>query len=401
MSDYKRAVITGIGIVSPIGIGCKEHWKSLKVNGSGIKDLISKRQEYFPFKYGAFIENFEIKNYFNNFRIIRNLNYANQYAMLAADLALKDSKEYHHIPPERRGIFLLTGMGQIDENDLEQTVAYCDKNSTFSYKLFGERGIKLMNPLLPIKFVPNTGLAAISIQFGFMGPNIVASPFESETVALVEEAVMSIINDEADICLVGGADAPFCVSIMGNLATLRKEKLLGDNVNNIDDRLILGEGAAFLVLEDAEKAIAQGKKVYGYIDETCFVSLGDDIENENAMKNSYEYVVGKCMKNNDIDVAILTDNGMGVTKQVEDGFWTDKTNKYGEKIDIVSLEQYTGYLPCASLLLNICQACLMIRNRSLPTCNEKRNDRLEAVLVCGSSISNGLSAITVKRFGSA
>jgi 3-oxoacyl-(acyl-carrier-protein) synthase len=103
MGNQRKAVITGIGIVSPAGIGHECHWSNLRAGINFIRDL-RLDEEYWPFRYGGRVENFELSpNY--SVKISRNLNRVNRLAILAAELALKDSGITREFNPEKSGVF--------------------------------------------------------------------------------------------------------------------------------------------------------------------------------------------------------------------------------------------------------------------------------------------------------
>lgn len=394
MSKSRSVAITGIGIVSPLGIGHKAHWQGLDTGNTAVRMLQFQRHEYFPFKYGCTIEDFDIKNYFTA-KITKHLNRSNQFALLAASLAIQDANLSPNIPPNRKGLFFLTGMGFVDENDLEEAIDYCSMEGNFSYHLMGEKGIKLINPLLPVKSLPNTGLGAISMHFNFQGPNLVASPFESETPALLGEATRSIIDGKADICLIGGSDAPFYVSIIGYLSAIGKLGGASVTENEIFDNVKLGEGSVFIVLEDAERALAEDKHIYGFINEYIGTTVGGNEWDYQELSRAYEFSINKMIKYNHPDLAIISDNGIGVVTDVEKNFWSYLNTGREKVIDTVSFKNNTGYFTASSLLFDICHACLISKNNRLPGRIDDSTKKYDSILVCGISFSQGVSTITV------
>jgi 3-oxoacyl-(acyl-carrier-protein) synthase len=103
MDNKRKAVITGIGIVSPAGIGHESHWRNVRADMNFVKDL-QLDEEYWPFRYGGLVGNVELPTNCN-VKIVRNLNRANRMAVLAAGLALKDAALEGRYNPEKSGVF--------------------------------------------------------------------------------------------------------------------------------------------------------------------------------------------------------------------------------------------------------------------------------------------------------
>jgi 3-oxoacyl-(acyl-carrier-protein) synthase len=104
MGNQRKAVITGIGIVSPAGIGYERHWSNVRAGMNCIRDLRQGEGEHWPFRYGGRVENCELPSNYS-VKLARNLNRANRLAIVAAGLALEDAGIAGGFNPETSGVF--------------------------------------------------------------------------------------------------------------------------------------------------------------------------------------------------------------------------------------------------------------------------------------------------------
>jgi hypothetical protein len=279
-------------------------------------------------------------------------------------------------------------LGQVEEEQLEQAVQYCNVNGEFSYKMLGTKGMKLIDPFLPVRSLPNIGLGMIAIIFGFKGTNLVVSPFESETGMLIEEAAQAIAEGLVDLCLVGGADAPFGVGVMGNL--IWQVRQWQGAFPQLDfPELPLAEGAVFLVLEAEERAIARGKNIYGRVGPTVSVNQCRPGQGYEQVAQVYRDVMERLLAVEKWDAVITAERNFGYLHQVERDFWdhfNSSTMESPQKLG--PYHRDIGYLASTAQLLDIGHACLMLKE---PTA------KLDAVLINGQSLSGGISSIIIRR----
>lgn len=394
MSDH-RVAITGIGIVSAMGIGYEQYAKGLRKQKSFLTRDDVKLKKCIPFNRMAVIENFEIQNFLQNTKIIKNLNRANQFALVAAQLALKDAGwlDDRKVSDERKGLYYLNGISQVCELDIREAIENSISGEQFSYNLFRNKGIKLINPILPIRSLPNIGLWAISKTFQLKGNNTVMCPFASEGAMLLEEAKQSIINDRMSMCLIGGADAPFNISVLSSVLSMCRDARFSKSA--VD--LTLGEGAVFLVLEDLCQAKQKGKNIYGCIGNCASVNVGSPGWNLEKFETGYRYMLEKQCRDTSFEVAISANNGVKLMEQAEKKIWDELIERKNKNLKVFSFMERTGYLLASSFFLDICSLCIIMNHGYQSNYNHLESTKIRKGLVCCMSISLGLASVLIEK----
>ncbi|KGN68369.1 beta-ketoacyl-ACP synthase II [Porphyromonas sp. COT-239 OH1446] len=254
--ELKRVVITGIGAITPLGNTAPETWEALKAGKSGAGPITlfdaSKHKTHFAcevkdFKVGDFMDRKEA----------RKLDRFAQFAMVAADESLVDSKlDLETVDKCRVGVIVASGIGGL--TTFEEEVMGYDK----------ERGPRF-NPFFIPKMISDIAAGHISIKYGFHGPNYsTASACASSTNALID-ACHLIRLGKADVIIAGGAEASICAAgvggfnMMNALSTRNEEPERASRPFSASrDGFVMGEGAACLIVEEMEHAIARGAHIY-------------------------------------------------------------------------------------------------------------------------------------------
>lgn len=253
----RRVAITGIGVVSPLGHGETEFFASLAAGRSGVRRIESAFAERLCTRIAASVA-FDGSLHFPPPKL-RMLDRVSQFAlvaaaqaMAAADPALDDD--------ERRdaGVFLGTGMGGANSTD-------------DGYRALYEHRAERMPPFSVLTGMNNAAAAWIGIEYAFGGPNLTYSTACSSSAVAVGEAWRRIRSGEIPIALAGGAEAPLTLGTLKAwevLKTLATEDALDPAASCkpfARDRsgMVLGEGAAMLVLEDFERAQRRGARIRG------------------------------------------------------------------------------------------------------------------------------------------
>lgn len=253
----RRVAVTGIGVVSPLGHGEAEFFASLAAGRSGVRRIESAFAERLCTRIAASAA-FDGSLHFPPPKL-RMLDRVSQFAlvaaaqaMAAADLALDDD--------ERRdaGVFLGTGMGGANSTD-------------DGYRALYERRAERMPPFSVLTGMNNAAAAWIGIEYAFGGPNLTYSTACSSSAVAIGEAWRRIRSGEIPVALAGGAEAPLNLGTLKAwevLKTLATEDALDPAASCkpfAKDRsgMVLGEGAAMLVLEDFERAQRRGARIRG------------------------------------------------------------------------------------------------------------------------------------------
>ena len=264
----RRVVITGMGLLTSIGVGVEESWKNLLSCKSGIKKITSFDVSNFPCKIGGHIPNnpetnnfFNIDKYLDKKNINRNDRFI-QYGIIASDLAINDSgiNDLSEEKKLRIGVSVGSGIGGLE-------TIY--KNSL----ILNDRGPRKISPFFVPASLINLLSGQVSIKYGFKGPNHSVVTACATGAHSIGDASEMIKRNAADIMIAGGAEAAICeIGIAGFCAA----RSLSTNFNDTPeiasrpwdkerDGFVMGEGAGVLVLEELENAKKRGAKIYAEI----------------------------------------------------------------------------------------------------------------------------------------
>ncbi|MGI6198903.1 MAG: beta-ketoacyl-ACP synthase II [Candidatus Cloacimonadaceae bacterium] len=256
----KRVVITGMGALSPVGNNVEETWQSL-IDGKGGIGLITRFDASdLPAKIAAEVKDFNPEEHFEPNQI-RKLDLYTQFALVAAREAVKDAKilEDEKIDKDRVGVITGVGIGGILTFEEE-----CIKSYT--------RGPRRISPFFIPKMIGNIAAAHIAIENGFKGPNFnVMSACASANHAL-GTALRTIQYGDADIVISGGTEAAVTALAVGGFCAMRALSTRNDDPETASrpfdtdrDGFVMSEGAAYLVLEELEHALARGAHIYAEV----------------------------------------------------------------------------------------------------------------------------------------
>lgn len=253
----RRVGITGLGIISPVGNTPSEFFGNLLAGRSGIKRLTGDFCNRLSVRIAA-PASFDPSTYFSNPRI-RTLDRVSQFALVATAQALNDSGiELTEEDKLRTGVYLGTGMGGAATTEDGYITVY-------------REGSDRVKPFTVVMAMNNAAASWIGVDYALRGPNLTFSTACSSSAVAVGEAGRQIARGDADVMIAGGAEAPLTFGTIKAWEAL-KTLAVEDHENPgasckpfAKDRtgFVLGEGAAILVLEEMERAVRRGARVYG------------------------------------------------------------------------------------------------------------------------------------------
>ena len=250
--------ITGMGVISSLGVGKEEFWKGLSEGRDGIKEISEFDTTSFRSKRGALVKEFNPKEFISPIKI-RRLDKASQFAIASSKMALEDAglKIGEDVHPERVGIILGSG--------------FCGlANSEAFHRAQVQRGPEDLNPILFPNTVPNAAASNTSIELGIRGPNsTVVQSFCTAEVAFLF-ACQQLIGKRADVILTGGVDELSFILYRGwnELRLTAWDEKVGERSAPYDSKrngFIPGEGAGILILERKEDALNRKARIYGEV----------------------------------------------------------------------------------------------------------------------------------------
>lgn len=252
----KKLVITGMGAVTPIGIGVDEYWNNLIDGKNGIGLLTRFDTTDLPVKIGAEVKGFNAEDYMPK-KLTRELDLFMQYAFAAATEAIKDSEI--EIEPGNTGIVLGTAMNGI--TTVTQTVRDYENGT-----------VKKISPRFVPKYIGNIGAAQIAIANNITGPSMTINTACSSGADAISLACMFIESGASEAMIAVGADASLDPTIMSGLAMAKALSCDNEHPETAcrpfdlnRTGFVMGEGGGALVIETEEHAKKRGAKIYAYI----------------------------------------------------------------------------------------------------------------------------------------
>jgi 3-oxoacyl-[acyl-carrier-protein] synthase II len=256
MTD-RRVVITGIGVVSPLGNNKDVFWNNLKAGKSGIRKIESMDTTEYGTKFGGEVVGFDPKEYFKDFKDARRADRFTQLAMGAAKMAITESGiDQGNLDPTQIGIMVGSGIGGLITLENNHTLLITKHPSRVS-------------PFTIPMMIGNIASGMISMEYGFLGPNMCITTACATSNHCVGEAWRIIKFGDADVIVAGGAEAsiaPMGLSGFGNMKALSTRNDSPETASRPFDRdrdgFVMGEGGGVVVLEEYEHAKKRGAHIY-------------------------------------------------------------------------------------------------------------------------------------------
>ena len=256
----RRVVVTGLGLISPVGNTVEEGWANLVAGRSGIADITKFDASAFACRFAGEVKGFRIEDYISA-KEARHMDTFIHYGLAAAMQAVRDAGLQHgdalgEEQAERIGCLVSSGIGGLPL--IEQTQIE-----------YGERGPRRISPFFVPASIINMISGHISIQYGFQGPNLAIVTACTTGLHSIGLAGRLIEYGEADVMIAGGAEATVSPLGIGGFAAARALSVRNDSPQTASrpwdrdrDGFVLGEGAGVMVLEEYEHARKRGAKIY-------------------------------------------------------------------------------------------------------------------------------------------
>ncbi len=251
----KRVVVTGVGAVSPLGVGAAATWEGLTAGRSGIRTIQSWDPSGLEVQIAGEVPNFMPKD-FMDFKSAKRMDRFAQFGVAAAREAIEQSGLcITDDNRERIGVVVNTGGGGIPTIEHDVMAMH-------------EKGQKYVSPLLIPLFAPNMASCQVSMQFGIHGPSLTSAAACASGIQAFIDAFHLIRRDEVDVAITGGTEAgitPVAVVGLANMGALSRRNHDPAGASRPFDAnregFVFSEGAAVAVLESAEHAIARGAHI--------------------------------------------------------------------------------------------------------------------------------------------
>jgi len=264
----REVVITGVGVVSPIGIGVESFAGSLRAGQSGIRPISLFDASGFPVRIGAEVADFDPKAYVRPRKSLKVMSREIQFGFAAADMAMTDAGlQQGQAEPDRFGVVFAAEMIYCALDELEAVYRRSMAEGKFEFGRWGEAMMSEMFPLWMLRNLPNMVACQIAIVHDARGPNNTINLSDVSSLLAIIEAVRVIQRDAADIMIAGGVGArvnPTSMSYRGDgdLSHRNEEPARACRPFDADrDGLVHGEGAAAFILESRAHAQKRGAPI--------------------------------------------------------------------------------------------------------------------------------------------
>ena len=252
----RRVVVTGVGLVSSLGVGTEENWKALCAGCSGIGSITRFDASQFSTRIAGEVKNFDPLQFIAK-KDVKKMDVFIQYAIAAAEFAVRDAGL--EVTPEiadRVGVFIASGIGGFSAIEREHRVLLKD-------------GPRKISPFFIPSVIINLAAGQVSIRFGAKGPNSATVTACSASAHAVGDAFEIISRGAADVMIAGGSEAAITPLGVGGFAAMRALSKRNDEPTRASrpfdrdrDGFIIGEGAGVVILEEYERAQARKAPLY-------------------------------------------------------------------------------------------------------------------------------------------
>ncbi|MCR9294710.1 MAG: beta-ketoacyl-[acyl-carrier-protein] synthase family protein [bacterium] len=365
MVDATRAVITGVGVVSSVGIGQADYWTNLSQGKSGVKPITLFPAEEFPVGYGGEVSDFEFPGDLRR-KPARTVDRALQMAYVASAEALRQASL---VDDEDRVVVdypvaTIVGSGHGPCHEVER-----------SMNAYYRQGLRAVNPMAIPRSMYNSISGNLSIQFGLRGPNhVIVSACASASTAIGEAYRLITRGDERAV-LCGGTDAPLCTTMFSAWSRMR---IMARNDNpqaacrpfDADRKgLVLGEGAGMLLVEAERDALERDAEILGVIE--GYGAISDAFHITAPQKEGMLTAMKRCLKDAGVDPSEVDYvNAHGTGTELNDQLEAEAVFElFGERtprMPISSTKSALGHALGASGGLELIATLMAIRNDFIP-----------------------------------
>lgn len=255
----RRVVITGIGMVSPLGVGVERNWKALLAGENGIASITRFDASAFSSRIAGEVKNFEPLDFIEQ-KELRKMDPFIQFAIAAADLAVKDAEfKRDELEGDRTGVYVGSGIGGIGAIESQHEILLA-------------KGPNRVSPFFLISSIINEAAGQISIRFRARGPNSATATACATSTHSLGDSYRLIARGDADVMIAGGAEAPVTPLGVAGFCAMRALSVRNDEPHRASrpfdaqrDGFVIGEGAGIILLEELGAALKRGAHIYAEI----------------------------------------------------------------------------------------------------------------------------------------
>ncbi len=372
--ELRRVVITGLGAVTPIGNTVSDFWEALCKGVNGAGEVTRFDASKFKTRIACEVKNYDPQQFFDR-KESRKLDLFSQYAIIASDEAVRDSKiTEDNTDLNEVCVVFGSGIGGIN-SFYEEVSAYATGDGTPRY-----------NPFIIPKLLPDLAAGHVSMRHGFRGPNFSTVSACASSANAIVEGFNYVRYGMFPVAVVGGSEAAVSPPAMGGFEAMRAMTTRNDDMMTASrpfdadrDGFVMGEGAGCLVLEELEHALARNAKIYGEIvgcglSSDAYHITAPHPEGLGAMMCMDRAIKSAGLQTTDIDHI----NTHGTSTPAGDTSEAMAISKlFGEhvsKMPINSIKSMTGHLLGGSSAIEAIATVLTLRDGIIPPTINHFND---------------------------
>jgi 3-oxoacyl-[acyl-carrier-protein] synthase II len=410
----RRVVVTGVGLVSPLGIGTGANWAALCAGQSGIGPITRFEASQFSARIAGEVKNFDPLQFVDK-KDVKKMDVFIQLAIAASQFAMDDADlKVSAEMATRTGVFIASGIGGFSTIERE-------------HKALLEGGPRRISPFFIPAAIINLAAGQVSIRFGAKGPNSATCTACSASAHAIGDAFEIIKRNDADVMIAGGSEAAITPMGVGGFAAMRALSTRNDEPQRASrpfdkdrDGFIMGEGAGVIILEELEFATRRGTSIYaelvGYgMSADAFHITAPSEDGDGGMRVMQAALTRAGVQPQQVDYI----NAHGTSTPYNDKLETLAIKRvFGEharKVAISSTKSMTGHLLGAAGGLEAGITALAIRHQLIPPTinyetpdpecdldyvpNTKRAAKIEYALSNSFGFGGTNGALLFKRFG--
>ena len=367
-------VITGVGVAAPNGVGKEKFWQANLRGVSGVSKIDDFDASLFDSQVYGKIRGFNPLDFIPR-QTAKRVDRFVHLGLASCKMALEDSNiDLDKEDKDRMGVIIGSGLGGVIFYE-EQIIA--------GYK----KGMHRLNPLSVPRVSPGGVSSHIAIQYNILGPNMVISAACSSGTIAIGEALRKIQNQEIDLCITGGAEAPLTQFSFGAYDALKVLSKRNDNPQRAScpfdkerDGFVLSEGGAILILEDLEHALKRNAHIYAEVSGYACNSGAYHVVIPHPEASDAAKVMEKALKDADLkpeDVNYINAHGTSTiqndkaeTKAIKKVF-----SDYARRLPVSSTKSMIGHTIGAAGAIEAVVCSLAIENQAIPpTINYEHED---------------------------
>lgn len=361
----RRVVISGMGVISSIGLNKEEFWASLMAGRSGVVEIDRFDTDSFPTKIAAQVKGFNVVDYISR-KDARRMDLFVQYACAAARIAVEDAAlEISLADKPRTGVWVGAGIGGMDTFEKQ-------------HHAFIKKGVGGISPFFIPMMIPNMAAGQVSIMLGANGPNgctVTACASGSNSIG---EAFEIIRNNKAEVMIAGGAEASITPLAVGGFCAMKALSTANDDPARAckpfdieRDGFVMGEGAGILVLEELQHALNRGAHIYAEV--IGYGSSGDachmvqpDSEGRGAALAFRSAIAEAGIKPGEVDYINAHGTGTSLNDQIETAVIKDVFGSHSQKVLISSTKALHGHMLGAAGAVELIAAVMALNHNTVP-----------------------------------